>query len=51
MVITGIPYGNPKGWFFVRFTEGATKKQALHISARFDPHFMMIRNSMNENSM
>lgn len=51
IVITGIPYGNPKGWFFIRFTEGASNKQAYHISVRFDPHFLVVRNSMNDNSV
>lgn len=51
MIITGIPYGNPKGWFYFQFTEGAGRKQALHISVRFDPYFVVIRNSMSENSM
>lgn len=49
IVITGIPYGSPKGWFNLRFTEGATKKQAFHVSVRFEPHFQVIRNSMDEN--
>ena len=51
MVITGIPYGNPKGWFYIRFNEAASKRQALHFSVRFDPHFVVVRNSMNENSV
>lgn len=51
IVITGIPYGNPKGWFFLRFTEGVSKKQAFHLSVRFDPQFQVIRNTMDENSV
>lgn len=48
-MITGIPYGNPKGWFLLRFTEGASKRQALHFSVRFDPDFVVVRTNMNEN--
>lgn len=49
IVITGIPYGNPKGWFQIKFTEAASKRQALHISTRFEPQFAVVRTSMNEN--
>lgn len=49
IVITGIPYGNPKGWFQIKFTEAASKRQALHMSTRFEPHFVVVRTSMNEN--
>lgn len=48
MVITGIPYGNPKGRFLIRFNEGASKRQALHFSVMFDPYFAVVRNDMNE---
>lgn len=48
IVITGIPYGNPKGWFLIRFNEAASKRQALHFSVRFDPYFVVIKNNMNE---
>lgn len=48
IVITGIPYGNPKGWFLLKFNEAASKRQALHLSVRFDPHFVVVRNHMNE---
>lgn len=51
IVITGIPYGNPKGWFLIKFTEAASKRQALHFSVRFDPYFVVVRNSMNENNL
>lgn len=51
IVITGIPYGNPKGWFLIKFTEAASKRQALHFSVRFEPHFVIVRNSMNENNV
>lgn len=49
IVITGIPYGNAKGWFQIKFTEAASKRQALHISTRFEPQFAVVRTSMNEN--
>ena len=51
IVITGIPYGNPKGWFLIKFTEAASKRQALHFSVRFEPYFIVVRNSMNENNV
>lgn len=50
IVITGIPFGNPKGWFLMRFTEAASKRQALHFNARFDPHFIVVRTNMDENN-
>lgn len=46
MVITGIPYGNPKGRFTIRFCENWTNKQALHFNVRFEPDFVIVRNSM-----
>lgn len=49
IIITGIPYGNPKGWFQIKFTEAASKRQALHMSTRFEPQFAVVRTSMNEN--
>lgn len=48
MIVTGIPSGNPKGWFELRFTEGATQKQALHFNARFEPHNIVVRNSQTD---
>lgn len=36
IIITGIPYGNPKGRFVVSFFEKDTKKQALHFNPRFE---------------
>lgn len=50
IVITAIPYGNPKGWFIISFTEAASKRQALHISVRFAPDFVVVRNTKNENN-
>ncbi|XP_059612519.1 32 kDa beta-galactoside-binding lectin lec-3 [Phlebotomus argentipes] len=47
IVITGIPYGNPRGLFIMKFTEGETKKQALHFNPRFEPR-IIVRNSMND---
>lgn len=51
IVITAIPYGNASGWFLLRFTDSASKRQALHFSARFDPHFVVVRTNMSENSV
>lgn len=51
LVITGIPYGHPKGWFTIRFTEAASRRQAFHISVRFEPHFQVVRTNMNENAV
>jgi Galactoside-binding lectin len=48
LIITALPFGNPKGMFTLRFTEGDTKKQALHFNVRFHPHNMVVRNSMND---
>uniref|UniRef100_A0A1B0CFH5 Galectin n=1 Tax=Lutzomyia longipalpis TaxID=7200 RepID=A0A1B0CFH5_LUTLO len=48
IVITGIPYGNPKGLFIIRFTEGETKKQGLHFNPRFEAR-VVVRNSLNDN--
>lgn len=48
MVITAIPFGNPRGMFAIWFTEGATKKQALNFNVRFDPHYDVVRNAMND---
>lgn len=48
MVIVAIPFGNPRGTFLIRFNEGTTKKQALHFNARFDPHYVVVRNAMND---
>lgn len=50
IVITGIPFGSSKGWFNIKFTEGASKRQALHMSIRFDT-FHFIRNHMDENAV
>ena len=36
MIITAIPCGNPVGSFSLRFTEGTSKKQIFHMSARFN---------------
>lgn len=48
VVVTAIPYGNARGMFLVRFTEGASRRQALHFNARFDPEYVVVRNAMNE---
>lgn len=51
IVITAIPYGSPKGWFIIKFTEAASKRQAFHMSVRFEPHFAVVRNSMDDNEV
>lgn len=48
MIITAIPYGNPKGRFIISFYEKDTKKQALHFNPRFEPSNIVIRNSTKE---
>lgn len=48
LVVTAIPYGNARGMFVLRFTEGATRKQALHFNARFDPEYAVVRNAMHD---
>uniref|UniRef100_A0A1Q3FNQ5 Galectin n=1 Tax=Culex tarsalis TaxID=7177 RepID=A0A1Q3FNQ5_CULTA len=45
IIITAIPFGNPRGGFIIRFNENGTKKQALHLNPRFDPHYVVVRNS------
>ncbi|XP_055523921.1 32 kDa beta-galactoside-binding lectin lec-3-like isoform X2 [Wyeomyia smithii] len=45
IVITAIPFGNPRGGFIIRFTENGSKRQALHFNPRFDPHYIVVRNS------
>lgn len=49
LILTAIPFGNPRGAFILRFTEGESRKQALHLNPRFDPHYVVVRNSMNDN--
>lgn len=37
IIVTGIPYGNPKGMFLIRFTENENlEKQVLHFNPRFE---------------
>ncbi|XP_053681766.1 32 kDa beta-galactoside-binding lectin lec-3-like [Sabethes cyaneus] len=48
IVITAIPFGNPRGGFIIRFTENGSKRQALHFNPRFDPHYIVVRNSHTE---
>lgn len=47
IIITAIPFGNPNGQFTLQFTEGATKKQAYHFQARFQPRIVAV-NSMTD---
>lgn len=48
IIITAIPYGNPKGRFVISFYERDTKKQALHFNPRFDPINLVIRTSTKD---
>lgn len=47
IIITAIPYGKSEGTFVVRFTEGSSKKEALHFRAKFGPNNVVITNAMN----
>ena len=48
IIITAIPFGNPKGRFCLDFLQNGTKKIPLHISVRFNEK-AVIRNITNEN--
>ncbi|XP_055617698.1 32 kDa beta-galactoside-binding lectin lec-3 [Toxorhynchites rutilus septentrionalis] len=48
IIITAIPFGNPRGGFIIKFTENGTKRQALHFNPRFDPLYVVVRNSQTE---
>lgn len=48
IIITAIPFGNPRGRFIIRFMENGTKRQALHFNPRFDPQYQVVRNSHTE---
>ncbi|XP_049287736.1 uncharacterized protein LOC125766115 isoform X1 [Anopheles funestus] len=45
IILTAIPFGNPRGGFILKFNENGSKKQALHFNPRFDPHYVVVRNS------
>uniref|UniRef100_A0A182K9X4 Galectin n=1 Tax=Anopheles christyi TaxID=43041 RepID=A0A182K9X4_9DIPT len=45
IILTAIPFGNPRGTFIVKFNENGSKKQALHFNPRFDPYYVVVRNS------
>lgn len=48
IIITAIPFGNPKGRFTMSFYEKETKQQALHLNPRFEQR-VVVRNSTNQN--
>uniref|UniRef100_A0A182PG95 Galectin n=1 Tax=Anopheles epiroticus TaxID=199890 RepID=A0A182PG95_9DIPT len=45
IIVTAIPFGNPRGGFILKFNENGSKRQALHFNPRFDPHYVVVRNS------
>ncbi|XP_052900004.1 32 kDa beta-galactoside-binding lectin lec-3-like [Anopheles moucheti] len=45
IIVTAIPFGNPRGGFILKFNENGSKKQALHFNPRFDPYYVVVRNS------
>ncbi|XP_053678507.1 32 kDa beta-galactoside-binding lectin-like isoform X2 [Anopheles nili] len=45
IIVTAIPFGNPRGGFIIKFLENGSKKQALHFNPRFDPYYVVVRNS------
>lgn len=47
IILTAIPYGNPKGRFVISFYERDTKKQAFHFNPRFESK-VVVRNSTRE---
>lgn len=47
IVIQAIPTGNPNGTFIIKMSEGASKRQMFHLSARFQGRFTAT-NSMSE---
>lgn len=52
LIMTGIPFGSPKGTFTMRFTEGDNrKKQGLHFNPRFALAGAVIRNTSNDDGV
>lgn len=47
IIIQAIPSGNPNGNFVIRMTEGSSKKQLFHLSARFNQRVTVV-NSMTD---
>lgn len=48
MTVQGLPYGNNRGYFVVRFMVSHTEKAALHFAVRFDQSVVIRSNSHND---
>ncbi|XP_055390538.1 32 kDa beta-galactoside-binding lectin [Condylostylus longicornis] len=48
ILLTGLCFGSPKGWFTIKFFEAGTKRELLHFNPRF-PNQVVVRNAMKPN--